>query len=362
MQLPINIVQRIVNTLEKNVGYKINFMDANGRIIASSDYSRIGKLHEGALNVIETNRPMIIYPDTALENSREGINLPVEFNNDVIGTVGVTGKVDEVKGFGTIIKTMTEILISNYFMNNLRQYEIEREQAIVYHFIYQTKLQSVTKKEERIIQHLSQYPSQVIVWKYADEFSNVMERTELYNRFKPILKHYKHFISIVNNEIILIIESAVPEFMINSLNDSSFLKQFCLGIGYPVTSSEQLEKSYEVASYIATSQNKKMTSYFDLEDEYILKTTDQIAIKLLIESVLGKLTTDEIEKYSLFLNVYEKHNGSINKMAEELFIHKNTVQYRLDKIYEKTGYNPRNLKDYYLLKLAFNAFKFHIKE
>lgn len=362
MHLPVNIAQMIVNTLEKNVGYKINFMDANGIIIASSDHSRIGKSHEGALIVIDTNKPIIIYPDTTLENSREGINLPVEFNNEVVGTVGITGEIEKVKGFGTIIKTMTEILIQNYFTNNLRQYEIEREQAIVYHLLYQSEVHSQTKKEEKIIHYLLNNPSQVIVWKYTDEISNVIERTELYSRFKSMLRHYKHFISIINNEIILIVESTVPKSIISTLNQSTFLQKFTLGIGYPVSTNDKFEDSYKVASFIATKQSLNVDHYLALQDEYMIHTTDQTAVKLLINNVLGNLTTNEIEKYLLFLDVYEKHNGSINGMAAELYIHKNTVQYRLDRIYEKTSYNPREIKDYYLLRLAFNSWKQHFKE
>lgn len=34
-------------------------------------------------------------------------------------------------------------------------------------------------------------------------------------------------------------------------------------------------------------------------------------------------------------------------------MHKNSVQYRLDRLHELTGYNPRNLDDYVILRLAF---------
>ncbi|UBX38311.1 helix-turn-helix domain-containing protein [Enterococcus lactis] len=34
-------------------------------------------------------------------------------------------------------------------------------------------------------------------------------------------------------------------------------------------------------------------------------------------------------------------------------VHKNTLQYRLNKLHSLTGYNPRNYDDYLILKLAF---------
>ncbi|MCD0050356.1 PucR family transcriptional regulator, partial [Streptococcus agalactiae] len=52
---------------------------------------------------------------------------------------------------------------------------------------------------------------------------------------------------------------------------------------------------------------------------------------------------------------YFKHNLSLKECSQELFIHKNTVQYRLNKIYESTQLNPRNFKDATLLYLALKS-------
>ena len=51
--------------------------------------------------------------------------------------------------------------------------------------------------------------------------------------------------------------------------------------------------------------------------------------------------------------VFSKNNGSIQKCADELFIHKNTLQYRLNKIRDLTGFSPRNYNDFVVLKIAF---------
>ena len=40
-------------------------------------------------------------------------------------------------------------------------------------------------------------------------------------------------------------------------------------------------------------------------------------------------------------------------MREDLFVHKNTVQYRLNKLRDITGLDPRNVEDFIRLYLAF---------
>ena len=57
----------------------------------------------------------------------------------------------------------------------------------------------------------------------------------------------------------------------------------------------------------------------------------------------------EISASIHLLRSYVENNRSIARTAEELFIHKNTVQTQLNRIYERTGYNPRDSKDLTLL-------------
>lgn len=48
-----------------------------------------------------------------------------------------------------------------------------------------------------------------------------------------------------------------------------------------------------------------------------------------------------------------KHQLNIQETADDLFIHRNTLNYRLDKIYQKTGFMFRQFEDamtYYILR------------
>ncbi len=40
-----------------------------------------------------------------------------------------------------------------------------------------------------------------------------------------------------------------------------------------------------------------------------------------------------------------------------MYMHKNSIQYRLNKLKELTGYDPRNFNDYVILWFAFFAIK-----
>ena len=63
------------------------------------------------------------------------------------------------------------------------------------------------------------------------------------------------------------------------------------------------------------------------------------------------LNLDEVER--LTISSLLKHQLSIQETADDLFIHRNTLNYRLDKIFQKTGFQFRYFEDamtYYVLQ------------
>ena len=61
------------------------------------------------------------------------------------------------------------------------------------------------------------------------------------------------------------------------------------------------------------------------------------------------------EKDRALLRVYFEQDLSLQKTCAALFIHKNTLQYRLNRIAEYCGLNPRSFRDAALLYLALQA-------
>jgi DNA-binding PucR family transcriptional regulator len=58
--------------------------------------------------------------------------------------------------------------------------------------------------------------------------------------------------------------------------------------------------------------------------------------------------TDLLNTLIAFLD----HNGSVEATARALFVHPNTVRYRLRRIHEVTGYHPGSPRDSYVLRLS----------
>ena len=61
---------------------------------------------------------------------------------------------------------------------------------------------------------------------------------------------------------------------------------------------------------------------------------------------------EALRRWRTLLTVFFASDGSVTKTAEQLFVHKNTVQYQLRKIAEATGFDPRRMDHAAIFQMA----------
>lgn len=126
------------------------------------------------------------------------------------------------------------------------------------------------------------------------------------------------------------------------------LSQYKIGIGQPCTSWKNLPTSYEEAELAidtATELSYAEPFIISFQNIALLKIIQSISDKELLkkfaEQTLGKLESyddkDQVNTLQ-FLQVWLKHSGKTQAIADELFIHRNTVAYRINKIKTLLGY------------------------
>ena len=136
------------------------------------------------------------------------------------------------------------------------------------------------------------------------------------------------------------------------------LEAFCLslsdsiqmGIGRPAELFK-LSTSYDTARIA-------LNSLTDSADHYAL--FDDLTLEILLGS-LNEVTTAEFIAKTLscldeadcsLLRSYFDHEQSLSRTSEYLYLHKNTLQYKLDRIHKICGLNPRSFRDGVILYLA----------
>src|SRR5699024_7156299 len=123
-----NIAQQVAESTSRIIGYDVIIMDEDSIIIGSSDVARLGDLHEASIKIMETGNPN---PSTVnielLVGTKPGYALPLELFDKKIGSFGITGKREQVKGYCYLLKEYIETLL--YQEMNVRS-QMLHEQAV----------------------------------------------------------------------------------------------------------------------------------------------------------------------------------------------------------------------------------------
>lgn len=374
MNVSRDVAQSIVEEMKKIINQDINYFDINSIIIASTDNSRIGNYHGGAKKVLEKNSDLVIRYDEQYEGAKQGINVPIYFDKEIVGVIGITGDKDEVEKYGRIIQRMTEILIKESYLLERENIDRESKRQFIEELLFRSHGdEKALMMRGDLLNIKTSIPRVVIVSKLLD--SDDKEALLPPETNEKVFNFYK---SHIDNDIQnLIVQSGTNIIMIlkiiskNNINriinnikeDVSKFKNISVffGVGDVSNNLSELKRSYEEAkkalNVAVAFQNKHIIYYKDLDIGLLISDMPKDTIKTYNEKVFAKLSKSQIAEYNQIIDIFIKYNGSITKTSEELFIHKNTLQYRLNKLGELTGYDPRVIDQMVVLYLAFTLYK-----
>lgn len=348
-----SIAQNIVETVKDFCGHDINFIDRDGYIFASTDPDRIGDFHEIGKKVVETETPIEVYSEDDYTGTLPGINEPFFYGGRIMAVIGITGDPDKVRQYSKLASRITMLIFkeneytsknfdqqtaTNYIIRSLisgeplnknRFKDFMESRNLSLNASYRTCVVKINPRynpsnisliEQDILYAFSSIKNSMYRFQYPNEFVLIFEASSLYSARKTLQKlldKYKQIISIAIG------------------SEESITRQ---------------NRSYEAAtlSLKSITTNDKVGLYEEFDLTLLLSSIGTNVSSRYLKKTIGSLTTDEIN----VLKSYYDNNMSLKDASEELYIHKNTLQYKLDKIYEKCSYNPRNFHDANILYLA----------
>jgi carbohydrate diacid regulator len=369
MNISAELAQTIVSDMKEIINQDINYIDNDGIIIASTDTSRIGSYHGGAKRVLKTKDELIIHKDEQYPGARKGINIPVYFEKNIVGVIGITGEKHEVEKYGRILKRMTELLIKEEYIKRIKNQEIENQRMIIEELLFNEN----EKTDHGFLSPMQFFNIKADVKRVvviSDIFGNsskiIEEMNGIYNIYNDLLinNHSESLMMQNKNHIIMILNLISRENLelilknITKEIQSKYGLESKFGIGTIEEDLLNLKISYEKARIAldcaSISGSNHCTFYSDMDIEIILENTSENIAGEFLQKVIGNLDEKEINEYREIFNLFEEFNGSIKKISDSLFIHKNTLQYRLNRLCNKTGYDMRRYQDFTILKIAFS--------
>ena len=312
MYINNQLATQIVETVKDICDHDINFIDCQGIIYASTDIKRIVSLHEAGLLAIKEKRIIEVYDDTSFNGSLQGVNLPVYYHDQIIAVIGISGKPDKVKKYAYLAQKITNLLIREKELN-----EFNRSQAEKMHYL----LQSLLDQENLD----SQYFSDMLKYFQLDLKNNYRLLIILAKRLvneQSIIQEL-HSLAIAGNQVSIAVGKQIPLI--------------------------KLSESYHSALIaLRNIQDHQYINYDVLTLEIILQSISIYDKKDYLNKTIAMLSLEDLN----LLHIYFEEDMSLLNTANRLFIHKNTLQYKLDRIHKLCGYNPRKFRDANILYLA----------
>lgn len=345
------LAQKIVEKVMESIPYNINIMDESGVIIGSGEESRIGNFHNGALETIKTGKDVEIFEDTAEE--KRGVNIPIIFRNKVVGVIGITGAPHIVKPFAKLVSVTAELLVNQEYTIN----ENVIEQKLIEEFLYQW----INMKDDYDENFIQKGLSLGIDVTKAKQVAAIQLERIYYKNAKEIIKKFikqdEYILQIVSDKIIVILNFDEDiDKRIKLLNDK--LKIFSAVIGLGESNCEKLSVSLK-QSVSALEIGNNLYSDRSIYKYKKLKFFDEInniEREICQDIILNILDKGGEELFKTFLK-YIEFNGERLKIADNLNIHRNTLNYRIERIQEITGLNMNEYKDLVRFITAYIYYK-----
>ncbi|CAM3898851.1 sugar diacid recognition domain-containing protein [Shewanella aquimarina] len=341
------------------IGHNINVMNSQGVILGSGEPHRIGSTHEGALLAISQNRTVALNSASAasLQGVKPGINLPLHYQGEIIGVIGITGEPEQLMAFGELLKMTAEMIVEQANSLDVAQWRARQQEEFILQLI---------KPEGRDLNHLKiwakrldidlELPRVAAVLRInddgGDELANSQLKTVLHLLETPSRGNLIAMTSMTQLVILkpAFLDGKAWSAEAESLRIDRLLKRLPselsarlkIALGHYFPNTMDINRSYQTALETLNfgQQLQPERSKYLYEDHALLVMLSGLKHDWRGEQLLRPfqrlIDKDKNALLRRTLASYLGHFGDQQACAKALFIHRNTLRYRLDKIAQIT--------------------------
>ncbi|MCH5299764.1 MAG: helix-turn-helix domain-containing protein [Ruminococcus sp.] len=163
------------------------------------------------------------------------------------------------------------------------------------------------------------------------------------------------------------IESKDLEKLASSIVDtlsSEFYTHCVVGIGTTVTGIKDLAKSFKEAQVALEvgkvfDTERTIVSYDNLGIARLVYQLPTTLCEMFLREVFKKGSIESLDQETLFtIQKFFENNLNVSETSRKLFVHRNTLVYRLEKIKKLTGLDLREFEDAIVFKVALMVKKY----
>lgn len=347
------IAQQIVDAVKDVCGQDINFIDKNGTIIASTDEHRINTFHEIGRQAALTKNTLEVYEDTDYYGTQKGVNIPILHHDNVIAVIGISGNPEQVRKYAYLAQKITFLILKERELDQ----QINNRKNHMNYIIRALINQSAMSQE-----YLNDFLESHHIKNNQRFYTLVVRLNSSYNQ-KNLFMIDRHIIQTFEQTGSLLYTFNYPNEYILFLGENENKKSWYLfsrlaekygdilkiGLGqlHPI-SKQHLSYQTAILAIHSLNSGESLTAYDQLDLSILLGNISNSVKEAFMQKVIAELNQEDIN----LLKNYFSEDCSLKRTSELLNMHKNTLQYRLKRIYRLCGYNPCRFKDSVVLYCA----------
>lgn len=349
-ELDAKIAEQIVQRTMQIIDYNINVMNAHGRIIASGDPARIGHKHDGAMLAIAKGENVSLDAAIAasLSGAKPGTNLLLYFQQQVVGVIGITGEPEQVSQFGQLVKMAAQLIIEQAQAWQSQQWgSRQREEFIVQWAQGSTDWSVLSDWAQRLEIDLGLPRVAAVIEVRSDEplkqqaMREVIELLEYPKRDNLVAMLSLNEIVVLKPHQTDINEERARIERLLARTDAVQGVDLVIAIGPYFRDPERLHESFQVArqTLAVGKQRQPEARQFFFEDFQLSVLLSELRLDWRRQTLCQPLTALAAQPVlQRTLTAYFQYYPDMAACAQALFIHRNTLRYRLEKIHQLTGY------------------------
>ena len=349
------LFQSVIHQMKEAIDRVLGIIDENGTVIACSELVRIG----------EDKKDII-----------EGIAYSMEtYTHDgyTYRPIGTHAKLDYVIMVEGDDKTAYEIAsVLAVSLNNIKILYDEKydKSSFIKNIILDNILPSDIYIKAKELRFNSEIPRVVLFVRFQDS-GDVMPYDIMQNMFPDKNKDY--VISVGENDIVLVKEvkancdSRELEKVANTIVDTTsteFFQKVTVGIGTIAENIKDLARSFkeaqvaiEVGKVFDTEKN--IINYENLGIGRLVYQLPTTLCEMFLQEVFKKGSLESLDQETLMtIQAFFENNLNVSETSRKLFVHRNTLVYRLEKIRKLTGLDLREFEHAITFKVALMVKKY----
>jgi len=345
----------VISQMKVSIDRVIGVVDSTATVVACSNTSKIGESNEYVVLDIAENPEVFV---------RDG------YTYKSFGTASKAECAVFVEGTDEIANRYANILAVSFC--SIKQYYDEKYDKS--NFIKNVILDNIIPGEIFLKArdfHLNSEISRVAVLIRVLSDNEVSVYDIISNLFPDKQKDF--VLNISEKEVVLIkeikpnISTRDLEKMARSIVDtlgSEFYTQTTIGIGTVVTGVKELARSYKEAQIALEvskvfDNDKIIVSYDNLGIARLIYQLPTTLCETFLQEVFKRGSVESLDQETLFtIQKFFENNLNVSETSRKLFVHRNTLVYRLEKIKKLTGLDLREFDDAIIFKVALVVKKY----